>query len=138
MMRRSPFRGTQTTNQNLCTFQGFVDDLNAWSADTFQTFVKGRQKNTVSSHIYDHHLPKNKIRLYTHHGQYSTKSKELRSFTHSRQKGCPAYVILSGSVKTGLITVKFHEGHNHKLLEEEWQHHRENRKLGSPEKRQVH
>ena len=49
--------------------------------------------------------------------------------THTRQKGYPAYVSWSGSVKTDLITVKCHDGHNHKLLEKEYQHRRENRKL---------
>ena len=105
-----------------------MNDLNAWSADTFQTFVKGLGSVKIPS---DHKLAaiiyrKTKF-VRIHHGQYSTKSKGLWPFTHTRQKGCPAYVSLSGSMKTGLITVKFHEGHNHKLLEEEWQHHRENR-----------
>ena len=108
-------------------FQGFVDDLNAWSVDTFQAFVKGPGSEKIPSNQRFAAIVYRKIKFVCiHHGQYSTKSKGLRPFTHTRQKVCPAYVSLSGSVKTGLITVKFHDGHNHKLLEEEWQHHRKN------------
>ena len=102
-----------------CLVGGYVSNIREGS---------WQRKNTVRSQICGHHLPKNKVRLYTSWSVFN-RSKGLRPFTHTRQKGYPAYVSWSGSVKTGLITVKCHDGHNHKLLEKEYQHRRENRKL---------
>ena len=121
------------------SYDAFLTDLKAWSADTYQTFVIGRGNEKVQR---DHHFATKLVyRKVTfvciHHGQYESKGKRFRTFIHTRQKGCPANIYVTGSMKTGIVKVRIGEGHNQELLEEEWKLHPENRKLDSPEKWHV-
>ena len=59
-------------------FQGFVDDLNAWSVDTFQAFVKGPGSEKIPSNQRFAAIVYRKIKFVCiHHGQYSTGAKDF-------------------------------------------------------------
>ena len=125
-------------NQTYNSFADFSKHFEQWKAETFQTFVKASGSDKVPKEHKHAAIEYRKIRFEcVHHGTYVPQGKGERIFTHSRLSGCPAYVALSGSKRTGLLTLQSNLGHNHRLSEEDWKHYPGNRKLSSPEKREV-